>query len=80
MFRLTRLYDPDFDVLRREKRVGMLGIASYPFNRFTRIESSMQIRHATEHLLASLSTTAEPRTREELAAVARARFEARGRR
>lgn len=39
-----------------------------------------EIAHATEHLLASLSTTAEPRTREELAAVARARFEARGRR
>jgi len=51
VFRLTRLYDPDFDVVRREKRIGMLGIASYPFSRFTRIESSMQIRHATEHLL-----------------------------
>ncbi len=51
VFRLTRLYDPDFDVLRREKRLGVLGIASYPFNRFSRIESSLQIRHATDHLL-----------------------------
>lgn len=53
VFRLTRLYDPDFDVLRREKRIGMLAIASYPFNRFTRIESSVQVRHATDHRLRS---------------------------
>jgi hypothetical protein len=51
VFRLTRLYDPDFDVLRREKRLGLLGLVSYPFNHFDRIEASVQIRHATDHLL-----------------------------
>ena len=50
-FRLTRLYDPDFDVLRREKRLGVLGLVSYPFSAFTRIEGSIQVRHATNHLL-----------------------------
>ena len=37
------------------------------------------IAHATEHLLAALTTSAPPRTREELAAAARARFAARTR-
>jgi hypothetical protein len=50
-YRLTRLYDPDFDVVRREKRVGMLGLVSYPFSPFTRIEGSLQVRHATNHLM-----------------------------
>jgi Tol biopolymer transport system component len=53
VFRLTRLYDPDFDVVRREKRVGLLGLVSYPFSPFTRIEASVQVRHATNHLLRS---------------------------
>ncbi len=51
VFRLTRLYDPDFDVIRREKRVGLLGLVSYPISLFTRLEASMQVRHATNHLL-----------------------------
>lgn len=51
IFRLTRLYDPDFDVIRREKRLGLLGLVSYPFSPFTRIEGSIQVRHATNHLL-----------------------------
>jgi hypothetical protein len=50
-YRLTRRYDPDFDVVRREKRVGMLGLVSYPFSPFTRIEGSLQVRHATNHLM-----------------------------
>ena len=50
-YRLTRLYDPDFDQVRREKRVGVLGLVSYPFNQFTRVEGSMQVRHATNHLM-----------------------------
>ena len=50
-FRLTRLYDPDFDVIRREKRLGLLGLVSYPFSAFTRLEGSVQVRHATNHLL-----------------------------
>ncbi len=50
-FRLTRLYDPDFDIVRREKRVGLVGLVSYPISTFTRLEASMQVRHATNHLL-----------------------------
>jgi hypothetical protein len=53
VFRLTRLYDPEFDIVRREKRVGMLGLVSYPFSPFTRVEASVQVRHATNHLLQS---------------------------
>jgi hypothetical protein len=51
IFRLTQIYDPDLDIVRRERRVGLLGLASYPFNRFTRLEGSMVIRHASDHLL-----------------------------
>lgn len=53
VFRLTELYDPDFDLVRREKRVGGVLLATYPFNRFDRLESSVVVRHATEHLLRS---------------------------
>ena len=51
IFRLTQLYDPDLDLVRRERRVGMLGLAMYPFNRFTRVEGSMLVRHASDHRL-----------------------------
>lgn len=51
VFRLTQIYDPDFDLVRREKRVGLAGIVSYPFSLFTRLEASVQVRHATNHLL-----------------------------
>lgn len=51
VFRLTSLYDPDFDLLRREKRVGLLVLASYPFSRFDRVDASFEIRHASNHLL-----------------------------
>jgi hypothetical protein len=53
VFRLTSLYDPDFEVLRREVRVGVLGLASYPLNRFDRIDASVEVRHAAHHLLRS---------------------------
>src|SRR5262249_59526111 len=53
VFRLTRLFDPEIDEIRREKRVGILGLVSYPFSPFTRIEASVQVRHATNHLLRS---------------------------
>jgi hypothetical protein len=53
VYRLTRLYDPDFDVVRREKRLGLLGVVSYPFNPFTRVEATVQVQHATNHLLRS---------------------------
>ena len=51
VFRLTSLYDPDLEELRREVRVGVLGLASYPFNRFDRVEASVEVRHANDHLL-----------------------------
>lgn len=51
VFRLTSLYDPDFELLRREKRIGMLALASYPFSRFDRLDASVEIRHASHHLL-----------------------------
>ena len=51
LYRLTRIYDPDLDLIRREKRVGLIGLVSYPFSRFTRVEGSVQVRHATDHLL-----------------------------
>src|SRR5204862_5644052 len=56
VFRLTRLFDPEIDQIRREKRVGLLGLVSYPFSPFTRIEATVQIRHATNHLLRSGDT------------------------
>lgn len=49
VFRLTSLYDADFDELRRERRIGVQGMASYPFNRFVRLETSVVLRHVTEH-------------------------------
>ena len=49
LFRLTQLYDVDLDIIRREKRVGLVGLASYPFDKFTRLEGSLLVRHATDH-------------------------------
>ncbi|MBI1798201.1 MAG: PD40 domain-containing protein [Candidatus Eisenbacteria bacterium] len=53
VFRLTELYDVDLDLVRREQRVGVLGLVSYPFDRFDRIEASVVVRHADNHLLRS---------------------------
>src|SRR5262249_42014659 len=51
LFRLTEVYDVDLDEVRREQRVGVLGLVSYPFNRFDRVELSVLPRHADNHLL-----------------------------
>ncbi len=51
MFRLTQVYDADLDLRRMERRFGILGLASYPFNRYTRIEGQLLVRHADGHLL-----------------------------
>jgi hypothetical protein len=51
LFRLTEVYDADLDQLRREQRVGVLGLVSYPFSRFDRVEASVVVRHADNHLL-----------------------------
>ena len=53
LFRLTELYDADLDLVRREQRVGVLGLVSYPFNRFDRVEATLVLRHADNHLLRS---------------------------
>jgi hypothetical protein len=49
VFRLTSLYDADFDAIRREKRLGAQAFASYPFDRFTRVEGGVVLRHVTDH-------------------------------
>lgn len=51
LFRLTEVYDVDLDIVRRERRVGLLGLASYPFSRFTRVDVSVLVRYARDHLL-----------------------------
>jgi Tol biopolymer transport system component len=51
LFRMTEVYDPDLDLVRREPRLGVLGLATYPFNRFNRIEGSLLVRHADDHRL-----------------------------
>jgi hypothetical protein len=51
LFRLTQIYDVDLDLVRREKRIGMVGLASYPFDKFTRLEGSVLVRHASDHRL-----------------------------
>ena len=51
LFRLTQIYDVDLDVIRRERRVGIVGLLSYPFDKFTRIEGSILVRHASDHRL-----------------------------
>ena len=51
VFRLTEIYDADLDQLRLEQRVGVLGLVSYPFSRFNRLETSVVVRHAQNHLL-----------------------------
>jgi len=52
-FRLTREYDPDFDAVRRERRVGGSFLAEYPIDKFTRFEGSIVLRFAQDHLLRS---------------------------
>lgn len=53
VFRLTQVYDADLNEFRRERRIGTLGLASYPFSKFSRIEATVVIRHASDHLLRS---------------------------
>jgi len=49
LFRLTQLYDADLDLIRREKRLGIVGLASYPFDKFMRVEGMVVVRHASDH-------------------------------
>ena len=51
IFRLTQVYDAQLDVVRRERRVGLVGLAAYPFDKFMRLEGSMLLRHASDHRL-----------------------------
>jgi hemolysin activation/secretion protein len=50
-FRLTQTYDQDLDAVVRERRFGVLGLLSYPFHKFLRIEGSVVARHSNEHRL-----------------------------
>ena len=51
IFRLTQIYDAQLDVVRRERRVGLVGLAAYPFSKFMRVEGSLLVRHASDHRL-----------------------------
>ena len=53
LFRLTQVYDADLDLRRIERRYGVMGLASYPFSRYTRVEGQVLVRHASGHLLRS---------------------------
>ncbi|MGH7726755.1 MAG: BamA/TamA family outer membrane protein [Candidatus Eiseniibacteriota bacterium] len=50
-FRLTRIYDADFDAVRRERRAGVSLLAAYPLSKFTRLEGSTVLRYAQDHML-----------------------------
>ena len=50
-FRLTEVFDADLDQVRREPRAGVQGLVIYPYNKFDRLEASVLIRHASNHLL-----------------------------
>src|SRR5688572_6443 len=51
LFRLARIYDVDYDLYRRERRVGGTLLAAYPLSKFTRLEASTVLRYAQDHLL-----------------------------
>lgn len=53
VFRLSRIYDVDFDLFRRERRLGGTLLAAYPLSKFTRLEATAVLRHAQDHLLRS---------------------------
>jgi hypothetical protein len=53
LFRLTETYDADLDLVRREPRVGIQGLVSYPISKFTRVEGSVVVRHAQNHFYRS---------------------------
>lgn len=50
-FRLARIYDADYDMVRRERRVGLSLLGAYPLSKFTRVEGSTVLRYAQDHLL-----------------------------
>jgi outer membrane protein assembly factor BamA len=52
-FRLSRTYNPDLDVFRYETRLGGVFLASYPLNRFHRLETSLSVRRISDHLYRS---------------------------
>ena len=52
-FRLARTYNADLDVFRYETRTGGVFLASYPLNRFHRVETSLTVRRISDHLYRS---------------------------
>jgi hypothetical protein len=51
VYRLATVYDVDLNAVRLERRVGLTLLARYPFDKFNRVESSILVRRALDHLL-----------------------------
>ena len=51
VYRLATVYDADLNAVRFERRVGLTLLARYPFDKFNRLESSILVRRALDHLL-----------------------------
>lgn len=49
-FRISRTYNADLDLFRRENRLGGVLIASYPLSKFNRVETSLVVRRISDHL------------------------------
>jgi hypothetical protein len=51
VYRLATVYDVDLNAVRLERRVGLTLLARYPFDKFRRVEGSILVRRALDHLL-----------------------------
>jgi hypothetical protein len=51
VYRLATVYDADLNAVRLERRVGLTLLARYPFDKFNRLEGSILVRRALDHLL-----------------------------
>ena len=51
VFRLANIYDADLNAIRLERRIGLSLLARYPFDKFNRVEGSVLVRRALDHLL-----------------------------
>ena len=51
IYRLVSVYDADLNAIRLERRVGVSVLARYPIDKFNRLEGSVLVRRALDHLL-----------------------------
>jgi hypothetical protein len=51
VYRLVTVYDRDLNAIRLERRLGVTLLARYPFDKFNRVEGSILLRRALDHLL-----------------------------